>query len=433
MRILVSLALFTAVSAVAFWGADGAFTATRSRTEAVANLDPRFAVVDRTPGYGFEFQRTMPDPVNALHVADETDQSIQGLVYVGMAGPGSVHRVSMQSIGVPMIISGGLGDMIRFGSCQVNRLALRDLDGDGRLDMLASTSQVHPRGRPKLCVFDATLDAPTLRAVARPDIKSSWSHSLGFLDRPGASPPVSVFSTFCGYGEVVEYRMEKADEAAGFASERLSWKVVGQLPTSGEWLEVADADNDGRDDVCVAGGFALNQAEILLYRSDAPGAPLRLEQRVSEDNRFGNVRFTVAALGSTGERDVLAWWCTDIAGGDAEVIRYRLGPDGIRERTVLAKGPAARLWSDDGQFTTGDLDGDGRAEVWFGTQGGQLWRYAPAVSPKLERVAIFKDSLGPIAIGPDFMVGKLRPALFLGWKTSIFRLDSPPPALAAIR
>jgi hypothetical protein len=281
-------------------------------------------------------------------------------------------------------------------------------------------------GKPRLYVWSSSVSLTALRVVARPDIASSWSHSLGFLPRPGQGPD-SAFITYCGYGEVVEFRM-KGHHASpdGFLQDELGWKVVARVPASGEWLQVADADNDGRPEVCVATGYAPGKAALLLYDSPAPGAELQLQQRIDEGGRFGNVRFQVAELGDASARTIVAWWCTGLADGDAEMISYRLGPEGVRSRTVLAQGPASDLWPDDGDFVAGDLDGDGRTELWFATGSSSLWRYAPestgattsAATPTL--VARFHEPIKALAFGPDIMTRRAR--LYIGHGRSIAAL-----------
>src|SRR5262249_22831084 len=150
--------------------------------------------------------------------------------------------------------------------------------------------------------------------------------------------------------------------------------VVARLPHSGEWIQAADVDNDGHAEICVATGYAEGGAAILVYASDAPGATLRVEHRIDESGRFGNVRFLPGDLRGDGPQALGAWWCTDhLYGGDCEVIHYRLGPAGVLERRILGRDVAAKLWPDDGQATLADTDGDRRPEVWFCTKAGRLW------------------------------------------------------------
>lgn len=379
------------------------------------------------PGWQVEGVRTVPGEVNALLVGQNDDpKDLRGILFVGTSGAGAIYRILPISRGDPMVIVEGLGDANNLGECYVNHLALHDLDGDGMLELLGSTSQVAPRGLPRLGVWSLCSHVAAPRALTRPEIQSNWSHSLGFLPRPGQGPD-SAFITFCGYGEVVEYRMKgRQASGEGFLHDELGWKVVGQTPASGEWLQVADADNDGRPDVCIATGYAPGKAAVLIEESAAPGAQLRLRHRIDEGGRFGNVRFQVVEFGQTGTQEIVAWWCTGLADGDAEMIAYELGPEGVRTRTVVAQASSSDLWPDDGHFTTGDLDGDGRTEVWFAAGGGQIWRYAPeglsstASSEALTLVARFHTAIGAIAIGPDLMTARQR--LYLGCGKSILSL-----------
>ena len=296
-----------------------------------------------------------------------------------------------------LTVATGLGDVVKFGDCWVNRLVVRDLDGDGVPELIASTSQVVPRGRPRLYVWSLENAVPTLRAMARPEIESSWSHGLGFLPR-GDSGAQSLFLTFCGHGEVVEYDY-KSKSVGGFQGASLGWKKVGQLATSGEWSQDADLDNDGRLDVCLATGYSENKAAIQAFVSPSRGADLVMQHEINEQWRFANVKFVIGDLRGDGTSDLVAWWCTDhLTGGDCEVIRYHLGPEGVRSRDVIAQGKAEILWPGDGQMALLDMDGNGQTEVWFAASSGNLWRYDPAQPSAVQRV-LQTSSLGPIAGG----------------------------------
>ena len=208
----------------------------------------------------------------------------------------------------------------------------------------------------------------------------------------------------------------------GFPDDAMSWKVVGQLPASGEWSQSADADNDGRIDVCLATGFAPNKGAIQICASDESGSALRLIHRIDEGGRFGNVRFHVGDLRGDGSQDIIAWWSSDfLYGGDCEIIRYRLGPEGVRERVVIGRGDAGSLWPDDGQAAMLDMDRDGTPEVWFATHSGNLWRYDASGSTALRRVFHIEGGLGPI-VGGD-VPNSPFPSLFLGWNKTVLRLE----------
>ena len=364
--------------------------------------------------------RELPEGVNAL----ATHAGFPGQVFVGTGPKAGVYKFNAD---VPLSLftfAQNLGDLVEHGTANANRLEVRDLDGDGVPELLASTSQIFPRGRPKLFAWDMS-GIPKAAGMARPEIRSSWSHGLAFLPRSGGGE--SAFVTYCGFGEIVEFQRARETTPAGFTEESMRWKQVGQLPASGEWLQSSDADNDGRPDLAVATGFSERNAAIHLYDSPSPGADLVVIAKIEEDHRFGNVRFVVDSLGKDGRKDVVAWWCTAIDGGDCEMIRYRLAPGGsVERRDVLHRGPASTLWPDDGQYAVGDLDRDGSRELWFATRSGHLWKADPnRPSSPLRHIAHLDGGLGPIALGPLRLDS--RPTLLLAWGTHVLSLDAAQP------
>lgn len=369
--------------------------------------------------------KQMPAPVNSLLVDGDPRSDTAGYVFAGLVGSGDIHRFSpLSKVGASLPVATGLGDEIRFGKCYVNRMEFLDLDGDGRRALLASTSQPLPQGRPRLCAW--SVNGPQLlpRGIARPEIRSNWSHAIGVHPR-GHGEPVSLFVTFCGFGEIVEYRSDAGSTDDGFHHEALNWKQVGQLPASGEWLQVADADNDGRPEVCVATGYAANRAAIMIYASDSPGSQLRQVRRIDEGNRFGNVRFVVTRLDGE-KREILAWWMTGPDSGNCELIRYRLGPGGVEKRAVIALAKSEALWADDGKFLADDLDSDGRPEVWYSTSDQSIWRYDPGRSVLPERVVQASEPLGPIASGPISRDMSDQRRLYIGSGPNVLVLDPLP-------
>ena len=430
MRISLPLhaVLWPAFSAAALWGASAA----NPWRAGPASIDPRAGSPSPlsvpagglAAGWTLEVLAELPGEISALAAAPSELPDKQGFIYAGTtpnAGVYRFHLAAPKSIG---IVGEGLGDDPKFGTSNVNVLTFADVDRDGKPELLASTSQIYPRGRPRLYVWSLDGSSP-LQSVTRPRIGSSWSHGFGLIERPAPGPP-SLFITFCGNGEVVEYQMAKASGPTGFSQEAMQWKQVGQLPASGEWAESADVDNDGRAEVCLAAGFAPGQAAVLAFSSEAPGAELRLKHRLDEGGRFGNVRFRVGPLGGDGAQELIAWWCTGLGDGDCEIIRYRLGPEGVRRRTVLTQGDAKQLWPQDGQSALWDMDGDGRPEVWFATSAGSVWNFDPARETGLVRVLHLDGGIGPIAGVRDPMTNK--PVLLLGRDRAVLRLEPSGPA-----
>jgi hypothetical protein len=267
-----------------------------------------------------------------------------------------------------------------------------------------------------------------LKCLSRPEIESSWSHGIAFLEHPGA-PSLSTFVTFCGHGEIVEYQLNRRENEAGFLEEVLGWKKVGQLGSSGEWILSADVDDDGQTEVCVASGYARGKAAIQIYSGELAGGDLRLERTIDEGGRFTNVRFLVGDTRGDGRPDLVAWWCPELDNSECAVIAYRLGPEGIRERTVLAQGISELLWPRDGQYAVHDLDavyqrrrrtladrplpgarceanraGQGRLRANCGRtvdcpdSDRSVHRHGPDSAPADSRSAIFAGRVGPASL-----------------------------------
>lgn len=382
-----------------------------------------YAVQEVETGWKIRVVREMPETVSSLAMVPDTNPSGGGALYVGTDGAkGGVYRFDVSFLNGMITIGEGLGDSIEFGTCSVNSLALHDIDHDGIAELLATTCQILPIGRPRLYVWSMPGGSnPVPQSMTRPAIASSWSHGLGFA-RSDTSDAEEIFTTFCGHGEIVAYQPVRGRTAEGLTYETMAWKQVGQLPASGEQTVTADVDNDGREELCLAVGFSLGKAAIHTYAVDSKCPELQLKTVINEQGRFGNVRFVIGDLSGDGTRDLVAWWCTDIAGGDAEVIRYHLGPEGVRRRTVLGKGAAADLFPTDGQMALMDMNRDGRPEVWSTTGSGNLWRYDPAQAPRLTRVLHFDGGLGPILGGST--APKVPARLFVGQGRHVLQIQA---------
>jgi hypothetical protein len=380
------------------------------------------AISPRTLVAGWSMQRVseMPDPIGAIASTPIGQSDVLNRVFVGTAPRGSVFCLDPQIPAAIATVASGMGDHIQYGVCDVVCMAVADLDGDGQSELHAVTSQIFPVGRPRF--YGWRLDSATSvpLGVARPAIRSQWSHGLALIERPGE--PGRAFVTYCGHGEVVEFRMSRTSTASGFTTEGIDWKKVGQLPASGEWTQAADADNDGAVEVCVATGYGKGAAAIRIYDPGAVGTELVLKREIDEGKRFANVRFVVGSIAADRAQELVAWWCTDhVYGGNCEVIRYRLSASGVQSRRVVTRGAAAALWPSDGQFAVGDLDGNGQNEVWFATHSGELWRYDESESELPRRICSIDGGIGPIAVGR--VTNAPRPTLFLGSGRRLLRLD----------
>jgi hypothetical protein len=232
-----------------------------------------------------------------------------------------------------------------------------------------------------------------------------------------SSAPSRIFSTFCGRGEIVEYRLDQGSSRGGFQRDSINWRLAGQLPSSGEQAESADLDRDGVPELVLAAGFDAHRAAIHVL-SPGTGRDHAMKTRfvVDEGRRFGNVRFLIGDLVGDGSREMIAWWCLDTAGGPSEVVRYRFGPEGILDRNLLGVGPG--LWCDDGQAVLADADGRGRPLVWFAARDGGLWTYDPTGPARLDRVACLAGSVGPLSPMPRGSGS----GLLIGWGKAVVEL-----------
>jgi hypothetical protein len=372
------------------------------------------------PGWSLQVARELPERVCSLAVAPDWAGSSES-IYVGTGPVGGIYRFCPDS--PPDIITTvaiGLGDAVDFGTCNVTRLAVRDLDHDGVDELLTETSQVQPPGPPRLYVWSLT-QYPLLRGFARPDIESSWSHGLA-VTRGSDSGSDRIVSTYCGYGEIIEYELVRQSAEGGFHHQALAWRQVGRLPASGEGAQTADVDNDGRPDLCLATGFANGRAAVHVYERGEQGLVDQPKHILNEAGRFFNVKFIVVDLGDVRGHELIAWWCTSVTGGDCEIIRYQLGPGGLCDREVIGRGDAASLWPMDGQMTVVDSDDSRKPAVWFATVSGNLWRYDLQHQIRLAHVCRIEGEVGPIlGVSAESPIG---PRLYLGCDRRVLELRS---------
>lgn len=88
------------------------------------------AACEIAPGWAIRSIHRVPEKINRLIVSPRRGLNPGGEVYVGTVHAGGVYRVNPLTPDVLMTVSRNLDEINEFGDCWVNRLAVRDLDGD---------------------------------------------------------------------------------------------------------------------------------------------------------------------------------------------------------------------------------------------------------------------------------------------------------------
>ena len=359
------------------------------------------------------------------------------LLYIGTRGNAGIFRLSPRSPFATSPVVPATGGQPEFGTAAVSSLALIDFNRDGEEELIALTSQETPRGKSRAYIIGPQTLSQEMTAV---DIPSSWPHGIAFVRDVFNRP--TFLSAYCGYGEVVEFRLFDRKSPTGFRSHGLESRKLGTLSASGEQIASSDLFGTGTH-VVIARGFKFNCAAIEIhgrdrltpFRNAKPGVlglGWKQMRELRESDRFGNVRFIVGRL-RDGVRDLYAWWCVGLADGDTEFVHYRLDQSGVVERRALALGPAHDFWPEENRIALVDADGDGIEELFFSTRSGNLWRMdagANVASGDPETTKPAPPSLVarfPAGGGPIIAAGRqeenVRP-LYLGVGSAVVRITA---------
>ena len=383
--------------------------------------------------YEIETVAEFPEPVASLVCERRGPNS--HLIYVGTRGNAGVYRASPRSPFAMSPLIPAMGGQPEFGLAAVSALTLADFNRDGQEELIALTAQESPRGKSRAYIIGPKQLSQEMTTV---DIPSSWPHGIAFVRDVFNRP--AFLSAYCGYGEVVEFRLFDRKSPAGFRSQGLESRKLGVLSASGEQIASADLFGNGTH-VLIARGFKFNSAAVEIhgrdrqtpFRSAKPGVLGLGWKRIwelRENDRFGNVRFIVGRLRG-GVRDLYAWWCVGLADGETEFVHYRLDQSGVVERRGLLLGAAHDFWPDENRMVLVDADADGVEELYFSTRAGKLWRLdvdanIPSGDPETAKpspptlVARFLSGGGPLVVSPQ-QSDHTRP-LYLGVGTYVVKI-----------
>jgi hypothetical protein len=398
---------------------------------------PQVAYDQLSPGYTLDTVGEFPELVVSL-VCDRAGPNSH-VLYAGTRGNGGVYRFSPRSPFPNAPIIPSTGDQPTFGTSAVSVLMLRDFDGDKEEELIALTSQESPRGQSRAYVHSLSRSHQMMTYAG---VKSSWPHGIAFVRDVFGRP--TFLSAYCGFGEIVEFRLFERKTAAGFQAKGLESRQLGKVDASGEQIASADLFGQGTN-VLVSRGFKFNSAAIEIFARDrltpasqakpsAVGLGWTRKIEIRENDQFGNVRFLIGKS-RDGLRDLYAWWCVGLADGETEFVHYRLDSGGIVERRSATLGPAHDFWPEENRILLVDADGDSRDEIYFAGRAGKFWRYDLGREFGADRdaenlpaptlVASFPAGCGPVTAGPRQLRG-VRP-LYLGVNANVVKL-TPHPA-----
>jgi hypothetical protein len=225
----------------------------------------------------------------------------------------------------------------------VHHVAAGDLDGDGRLDLVATSWEDD-----RLLVYRGDgrggLTAAGAQAVGRMPY-----HNVALGDFNGDGRPDAVMPSM---------RASTLTVLLGAGKMRFAPAVPVPTPLSPFWVAVGDMNGDGRRDVAVAhyagslGDTSRDAVSVLLGDGRGGFTPARGSPYSVKPAR-SPVRLAVGDLDGDGLDDVAV---ANLGTGDVTLLLG--GKDGMRpaRRSPLATDGA-------GAVALGDLDGDGKADL----------------------------------------------------------------------
>lgn len=241
------------------------------------DADARLVVLPQDaahPGrFGAPIERAMPGDVSTIASGDVDGDGRADLLCVLYAASTGAPRTTLALL--RQLPGGGFGALLQLDpreGLNVERLAIRDVDGDGRADLLVRYTPYSTDFRATLAVLlqrSSPQDwaAPVDSSLA--DIDGTSGSAFGDLDGDGL-PDVALAGTFptgtSPLGGPDISAQANVLQRSGRAGYRLAWRAG--LPIDADTVAIGDVDGDGRNDLVVADGEGA-----LRWMRQSPTAP----------------------------------------------------------------------------------------------------------------------------------------------------------------
>ncbi|MBE7170258.1 MAG: VCBS repeat-containing protein [Williamsia sp.] len=354
------------------------------------------------------------------------------VVYKNVSTPGNISAGSFMTFG-----GGGPIDGPESSIVSTHSLAVGDLDGDGKPDLV-----ILSRNFKRLRIFrNGSVNGSPPFGGSSTVIPVSYSilNSIAISDLNGDGKPELVMSYTLEYtggrGAILVFRNQSVP---GQINEN-SFSAFGPFG-SFEYvanIAIGDIDGDGKSDIVATGsGIGLNAPDVVnvLRNNSTTGVvnSISFDPVVPLQSRPGSYILALNDIDGDGKPDILT-----NPGGGINILRNTSTPGNISaSATAFLSGQGTGI-----NVATGDLDGDGMPEVAlanlssgiavlkiarpFSSSAPRINAFTPALGPVGTAVTITGSGFGPAAADNLVFFGAVKATVITGSPTSLTVLVPP--------